>query len=412
MEAERTLPRGSFNAARWALLLGNFVIGCGVMVVGGTLNDLTDDLRITVTEGGHLIAIAAVMMGVGAPVLAAAVSGMDRRRLLALAMAWYAVGHVLCALAPDYHWLWPVRALTVLSAAVFTPQAAAAVGFMSTPAHRGRAITFVFMGWAIASVAGMPLAAWVGERLGWRVAMWLIAGASLVSCVLVLRSVPRGIRPPALSLRAWRKVFSSPLLVAVVLVTGFQSAGQFTVLAYAAPYFKQGFGASPEQISLMFAYFGGLALAGNLWLNRVIDQVGAARAVTVTLSLMTLSLLVWPLAVSLPTLALVFFPWAISGFATNSGQQARLGGLSPRLAPALMALNTSAIYLGHAVGASGGGWVLERFDYGQLHWLGLMWMAVAWALSGWALREQARRDARPLGGDADEDSEARGMPAG
>jgi len=79
MEVERTLSRQSLNAARWALLAGNFVIGCGVMVVGGTLNDLTHSLQISVTQGGHLIAIAAVMMGVGAPLLAALVAGMDRR---------------------------------------------------------------------------------------------------------------------------------------------------------------------------------------------------------------------------------------------------------------------------------------------------------------------------------------------
>jgi DHA1 family inner membrane transport protein len=384
------------NAARWALLAGNFAIGCGVMVVGGTLNDLTSALHITVTQGGHLIAIAAVMMGVGAPLLAAAVSRFDRRSLLTWTMVWYAFGHALCALAPDYEWLWPVRALTVLSAAVFTPQAAATIGFMSTPAHRGRSITFVFMGWSVASVAGMPLAAWIGERMGWRVAMWLVAVGALAAAWLVHKSLPGGIRPPALSMRAWRKVFRSPLLMAVVLVTAFQSAGQFSVLAYAAPYYKQEFGASPEQIGLMFGWFGGLALAGNLLLNRVVDRMGAAPAVTITLSLMLVSLLIWPLATTLPLLALVLLPWALSGFATNSGQQARLGGLSPRLAPALMALNTSAIYLGHAVGASGGGWVLTHHGYGQLHWLGLAWMIVAWALSWWAQREQRAQDARAV----------------
>jgi DHA1 family inner membrane transport protein len=380
------------NAARWALLSGNFVIGCGVMVVGGTLNDLTHSLAISVTQGGHLIAIAALMMGIGAPLLAAAVSRIDRRKLLTWAMLWYALGHTLCALAPDYDWLWPVRAFTVLAAAVFTPQAAATVGFMSTPAHRGRSITFVFMGWSVASVAGMPIASWIGERMGWRVSMMLVAAGALVAAWMLHRSLPAGIRPPALSLRAWRKVFRSPLLMAVVLVTACQSAGQFTVLAFAAPYYKHDFGANPEQISLMFAWFGGLALAGNLLLNRLIDRVGAAPAVTLTLGLMALSLLIWPLGTNLIWLSVVVVPWAVSGFATNSGQQARLGGLSPRLAPALMALNTSAIYLGHALGASGGGWVLAQQGYAQLHWLGLAWMLVAWGLSWWAMRVQHTRD--------------------
>jgi DHA1 family inner membrane transport protein len=391
MEAERALSRHDLSAAQWALLVGNFMIGFGVMVVGGTLNDLTQSLRISVTEGGHLIAIAAIMMGVGAPVLATLVAGMDRRKLLTLAMLWFAAGHLLCALAPSYHWLWPLRALTVLSAAVFTPQAAATMGFMSTPAHRGRAITFVFMGWSIASVLGMPMAAWVGERLGWRVAMSLVAVGSLAAAWMVHRGLPKGIRPPALSWRSWRKVGRSPLLIVVVLVTGLQSAGQFTVLAYGAPYFKNGFGANPEQISLMFAYFGAMALAGNLVLNRIVDRMGAARAVTTTLAMMFVSLLAWPLGSTLPLLALVMLPWALAGFATNSGQQARLGGLSPRLAPALMALNTSAIYLGHAIGATGGGWIIEHGGYSQLHWPGLIWLTLALALSAWAQREQTRR---------------------
>jgi DHA1 family inner membrane transport protein len=388
MEMERALPRQSLKAAQWALLFGNFVIGCGVMVVGGTLNDLTRDLNISVTTGGQLLAIAAVMMGVGAPVLAWLIGHIDRRMLLTWTMVWYAGGHLLCAAMPDYAWLWPVRAMTVLSAAVFTPQAAATAGFMSTPAHRGRAITFVFMGWSMASVAGMPMTAWVGERAGWRVAMVLVGVGALASAWLVRRHLPHGVRPPALSLRSWRKVLRSPLLMAVVLVTACQSAGQFTVLGYTAPYYKQVFGASPEQISLMFAWFGALALAGNVVLNRVVDRVGAAPAVTLTLALMAVSLLIWPLASTLPVLALVVVPWAISGFATNSGQQARLGGLSPRLAPALMALNTSAIYLGHALGASGGGWVIEHVGFSELHWLGLAWMVVALGLSAWAQRVQ------------------------
>ena len=390
MEAERVLSREGMRATSWALLAGNFMIGCGVMVVGGTMNDLTAALSISVAKAGELLAIAAVMMGVGAPVLATLVARMDRRRLLALAMLWYALGHALSAMAPSYDWLWPTRALTVLSAAVFTPQAAATIGFMSTPAHRGRHITFVFMGWSMASVAGMPLAAWVGERMGWRVAMLLVALGSLSAAWLVWKTVPKGLPPPALSWRSWGKVFRSPLLVALIAVTACQSAGQFSLLAYAAPYYKQVFGASPEQISLMFAWFGSLALLGNVILNRVVDGMGAAKAVTITLALMSVSLALWPLAGNLPMLALVLVPWAISGFATNSGQQARLGGLSPRLAPALMALNTSAIYLGHAVGASGGSWVLTHHHYTDLHWLSLAWMAVALCLSFWAMNVQAR----------------------
>jgi predicted MFS family arabinose efflux permease len=267
------------------------------------------------------------------------------------------------------------------------------MGFMSTPANRGRHITFVFLGWSIASVMGMPVTAWVGERLGWRVAMMAVAAAALGAAWAVHRYLPHGVRPPGLSWRSWRKVFRSPLLMAVVLVTACQSAGQFSLLAYIAPFYKQAFDATPEQISLMFAWFGALALGGNFLLNRVVDRVGAATTVTLTLSMMMVSLLLWAWPSTLIGFALVLLPWAVSGFATNSGQQARLGGLSPRLAPALMALNTSAIYTGQALGASGGGWVLAHHGWAPMHWLGLAWMSVALALSWWAHQAQ-RREAR------------------
>ncbi len=398
MEVERARSAHDMSMARWALLFGNFVIGCGVMVVAGTLNDLLHDLRVSVQQGGHLIAIASLVMGIGAPVMAGMVGRMDRRRLLTITMTWYGVGHILCAVAPNYEWLLPFRALTVLSAAVFTPQAAAAMGFMSTPAHRGRAITFVFMGWSIASVAGMPMAAWIGEHFGWRTAMALVAAGGFLSAWAVHHSMPAGIKPPAISSRSWKKVFSSPMLIGLVAITALQSCGQFTILAYAAPYYKDGFGASTEQISLLFAWFGALALSGNLVLNQIIDKVGAPRAVTITLAMMAISLLVWPLATSVIGLAVVLIPWALGGFATNSGQQARMGGISPRLAPALLSLNTSAIYMGQAMGATGGGWLIARSGYTQLHWLALLWLALGCAISFqiWRVQDtmEQRRHAR------------------
>jgi len=66
--------------AEWALLYGNFTIGCGVMVTAGTLNDLAQGLAVSVATAGQLITVAALVMALGAPLLAALVAGFDRRR--------------------------------------------------------------------------------------------------------------------------------------------------------------------------------------------------------------------------------------------------------------------------------------------------------------------------------------------
>ncbi len=322
----------------------------------------------------------------GAPLLAGWVGGFDRRRLLAGALLWYAAFHALAALMPTYEALWPVRAVTVLGAAVFTPQAAAAIGVMAPPAERGRSISFIFIGWSVASVAGVPMAAWIGETFGWRSAFAAIAVLGVVGAAWVYAVMPDGVRPAALSLGDWKRVLTNPVLMAIVAVTALSGAGQFTLLSYFAPYFKLALAASATQISLLFFVFGAFGLIGNTLMSRWIDRYGASRAVAVTLALMALSLLLWPLGTGIAAMALILVPWGLGCFSCNSAQQARLGVAAPAFAPALMALNSSAIYLGQAAGASSGGWLIAHGGYAPLHWLGLAWMIAAIGTSVWAAR--------------------------
>ena len=93
----------------WALLFGNFVIGTGVMVVPGTLNDISTSLNVSVPVAGQLISAGALLMCLGAPLFAAIVAGWDRRRLLALSMLWFGALHLACTLMPTFATLLPMR---------------------------------------------------------------------------------------------------------------------------------------------------------------------------------------------------------------------------------------------------------------------------------------------------------------
>lgn len=373
----RPAPQG----ALWALLVGNFVIGTGVMVVPGTLNEISASLSVTVATAGQLITAAAAVMCIGAPLLAAAVAGWDRRQLLAITLLWYAAGHVLCALMPSFGALLPVRMLTVIAPAIFTPQAAACAGMLVPPEHRGRAVTFVFLGWSMASVLGLPIGALIGGHLGWRMAFMAIAALSVASATSIWLTLPGGIRPAALTAEAWLRVLRSPVLMGIVSVTALQGAGQFVLFSYFGPILKQSFGADATTLSVMWALFGVCGLVGNMVVSRYIDRVGAGRMVLITTVLIASSLLVWPLASTLAWLAVVLVPWGLGCFATNSAQQARLVGLAPALAPGSVALNSSGIYTGQAVGAALGGWLLANDAGAWMSWAGLGLVLIAIALS-------------------------------
>ena len=381
----------SMPAVLWPMLFGNFVIGTGVMAVPGTLNEISTDLSVSVASAGQLISAGAVLMCVGAPLCAALVAGWDRRRLLALSMAWFALLHLACALAPNFGILLVLRVLALVSPAIFTPQAAACVGLLVPPEQRGRAITFIFLGWSVASVLGMPLAAYIGGTLGWRSAFGAIALLSLASAVWVWRAMPDGVKPPALSRAAWGETFRSRALMTSVLVTVLYAAGQFVLFSYMAPYFRQKLQLSPGALSLYFLWFGAFGLLGNMLLARYIDRIGAARSVMIGIALMALTMLLFPLGTNLWIAAAVTVPWALGCFSSNSAQQARLVAIAPALAAASVALNSSAMYAGQAMGAATGGWLISRDGMDLLHWAGFAGLVAAMAASALATYYTRRR---------------------
>jgi predicted MFS family arabinose efflux permease len=383
-------PARHAGQVRWALMFGNFVIGCGIMVVPGTLNDLARSLQVSVPLAGQLFAIGAATVCFGAPLLAGWVAGFDRRRLLAASLVGYAAGHALSAAMPSYATLWPIRAATMLGAAVFTPQAAAAVGFMSPPEHRGRAIAFIFLGWSMASVLGLPLSAWLADSFGWRFAFAAVASISLLAALWVFAVMPDGVRPDGLSSAAWRSAFSNPLLMAIVAVTFLTGAGQFTLFAYLTPYFRDVLQASTLDSSLLLVWFGAFGVFGNVMLTRFIDRIGAGVAATVMVVCIAVTFIAWPFAAGVVGTGLALAPWAFGCFSGQSAQQARLSAVAPQLAPALLALNTSAIYLGQAAGASSGGWLIAHHGYAALSESGLAWLVAAIGLSVWAIKASRR----------------------
>jgi predicted MFS family arabinose efflux permease len=373
-------------AVLWPLLFGNFVIGSGVMVVAGTLNELSSSLQVSVATAGQLISAGAVLMCLGAPLLAALVAGWDRRRLLALSRLWYGALHLACTAAPTFGALLPLRVIAMLSPAIFTPPAAACVGLLVAPQQQGRAITFVFLGWSLASVLGMPMGAYVGGLFGWRSAFGVVAVLSLASAYWVWRAMPDGVKPPPLSAAAWRETFRSRALMLCVGVTVLSAAGQFVLFSYLAPYYKHKIGITPGQLSLLLMWFGAFGFLGNVMMSRNIDRVGAPRAVMTGVVAMAVSLLIWPLGTSMALAALVAIPWALGCFASNSAQQARLVGVAPGLAPASIALNSSGIYAGQAMGAATGGWLISNGAMDSLHWVGFVVLLLAMGMSALATR--------------------------
>jgi predicted MFS family arabinose efflux permease len=194
----------------------------------------------------------------------------------------------------------------------------------------------------------------------------------------------------------WASLFGSRSLMMAVAVTAIQAAAQFTVLSFLVPSIKTLFNASAETVSLLLVAFGVTGVAGNLIGARMVDRIGAPRVTLLGLSSMLISHVVWLFVPgSRPLLVLFLLLWGIGCFSTNSAQQARLVLLSPPHAPVSVAMNSSAMYFGQAVGTAAGAAVIAgvagEFAYTALALISIPLFIASIAVSLFVERKKAAR---------------------
>jgi DHA1 family inner membrane transport protein len=369
--------------ALWALLLGNFVIGAGVLAPAGLLLPLSEAFGVDAPTVGTLIAYGAAVLCIEAPLLAFLTNKFDRRWLLTAALALYAVGHFISALAPTFEVLLITRLIMVAAAAVFTPQAASAISLFVPMERRAGAVAFIFLGWGLALTIAIPLTSLIAAKIGWAASYYILAGLSVVAMLAVFITLPRKLIAPVLSFAAWGRVLTNGKVWLVLSVTGLFVAGQFTEYPFITAKLKDNLNASPETIALLLAVYGLAGVVGSVLSSRAIDRLGAGKTVSVCLTAVLIGLTLWastswlpfaPLALTVVALIL----WGGGGGPSISAQQARLIATDPMAASASVAMNSSILYAGQAIGTMIGAGMLT---HGHAQWVGV----VAVGLLGTAL---------------------------
>lgn len=367
--------------ARFFLMLGNIVIGLSVLGPAGMLRELADGLHVGIHDAGLLVTWGAVVLCIGSPHLAWLTTRFDRRLLLVGTLIVVAIAQGASALASNYDVVLALRLAMLAIAAIYTPQAAATVALIVPEAQRPSAIAYVFLGWSLAVAGGLPLTTFLATHFGWRAGFVLLGAASAVFAVLVFVTLPRGLAGKPLSLSSFATIARNKRLMTVLVVTMLQISGQLTVFVYLAPLLRRLIGADNLTVEGVFALFGAAALIGNVVATAIVTALGTEVTLAVFLASSTLGLAIWTLGASLfAAAAVAIFFWGLGFAAINSMQQARLAETAPDLASASIALNTSLVYVGQAIGSGIGGLLFARGAFPAMGYVGIAFMIAACGL--------------------------------
>lgn len=253
------------------LALAAFGIGMSEFVVMGILSELAEGLDITIPQAGRLISVYAIGVVVGAPLLSAAASRMEHKRLLLALLLVFVVGNVASTVAPSYEVLLGARFLTGLPHGAFFGVGAIVAASMVTRGHRARAIALMMAGLTVSNVIGVPLGTLAAQHFGWRLAFGIVVIIAVASIVAIAAVVPEQTRAPRVGVAAESRALLRPAVWLTLLTGAVGFGGLFAFYSYIAPMMTGLAGFAPSSVTLILALLGTGMTVGNFLGGRLAD---------------------------------------------------------------------------------------------------------------------------------------------
>ncbi|MEU5832691.1 MFS transporter [Streptomyces diacarni] len=385
------------------LALATFAVGTDSYVIAGLLPSIAEDLGVSTPAAGQLVTVFALVMAVSAPVTGALTSGLDRRSALLIALGLFVIGNVATALGTSYAMVMAARVATAVGAGTINSAASSTAAALAPPEQRGRALAFVLGGLTLATALGLPLGTLIG-RADWHLTLWAVSGVGLLAAGGIAIGLP-AVRLPAASLSDRLRPLKQGRVLALLAVTSSAFLGAYTLYTYIAPALREATGGHESLLILALLAWGVGTLAGNIAAGRLADRHDPARVLTGALASATLALALSPLATRALAPALVWAAvWGVTLGLVVVPQQHRLVALAPAATPVLLGLNSSALYVGIALGGGLGGLAqqgtgLDPAELGPVA-AGVTALGLLWHL-GTMRRPAAPAPTTPAGASAD-----------
>jgi predicted MFS family arabinose efflux permease len=348
------------GSAPWLLMAAVAVVGAQPLLLAPLFVDVARSLDTGPAAIGRAAGAYGLATAVSALALGQRVDRLPRRTVLRGAALGLSAGLLLSAGAPHWAWLAAGQAVAGAAAGVLLPVAYATAGELAPADAQTRALGRVLLGWSVAMVVAVPLAAAAGGVVGWRGALAGLAGLALVLVRLLGRlPEPRTTRPAGVGggyAPALRRPGVRPLLLVVVAFMG----AFYATYAYLGHHVRAEEGAGAATAGLLaLAYGVGFGVAGIL--DGRVDRIGPSRLlVPAVLALVAVYGLVPPAAGSLWTVLVLAVAW---GLVNHLGLSLLVGLLSGAGGPArgpVMSLYSGVTYLAASLGTAGLGPLYER----------------------------------------------------
>lgn len=336
-------------AAAMAMLVASEFLPASVLPA------LAADVGVSEGVAGLAVAATAIAGAITAPSIAVLLPRTDRRTVLVALLAAGAVANLVVAVAPNFAVLLAGRLL--LGVAIAGAWSFAFGAGVHAMRGRDRAVSSaIAFGVSLATVVGVPVAALVGDRIGWRAAFGGAAVLTAVTAAGIARALPPVPAHPGAGLGMLREALRHRRLLAGVGCIVLVAFGNFA----AYPYIR----IATERLDsgattwLLIAWGAG-GVAGTVLAGLAAGRLRVLAATAPVL--LGASLLVAATATSLPLLAAAIVLWGLSFNMIPVATQLWVTRVESERAESAMSLQVMAFQVAITLGSAVGGALLDAY---------------------------------------------------
>jgi len=255
-------------------------------MIAALLPSLVKSLGISLSTAGLLVVAYSLAAAVAAFLSGTLSDHYGRRRFLLAGAAFFAVASWAASRSRNLNELMLARALTGLAAGTLSTCSITFAADWFAYNVRGRAIGLISSAYFAAPILGVPIAAQIADRFGWRRAFLFFAGLAVLATFATLR-LPRerlNPQPSTEKLRTAAQAFRSFLArrdTAAALVIAFLvSGGLVGFLTYIGAWLNSSFGLATRTIGWVFM-LGGIVAVGSAPLGGILSDRWGKRAMSI-----------------------------------------------------------------------------------------------------------------------------------
>ena len=369
-----------FNLPVIVLISLSFMLGMSEFIVVGILPDIAAGLKVSEVTVGNLVSLFAFVYAPVTPLGSALSARFPRFATHLTLVGVFLVGNVLCAFAPNYGVLVVARILIALVSGTLVAIAMTYAPDVTTEQYRTKFIAWVFSGFSIASVVGVPVGTWVANTFGWRWAFHLVNVLTVALIVLMVMVLPRNSRIVKIGFLPQFRLFFDRRIQLGVLAVVFGAAATYVFYTYLTPIMRDEVHVPEQYLSVGLVIFGAACLWSNLYGGKLADRgrgvepLTHIRPIYCAHAVLMASLIVthWvPVYGALLLVVLGMFMYL-----QNSASQVLYMDVAAQSHPGSLnlaaSLNSMSFNIGIAVGSAVGGLVNTH--------LGLMWLGPVGAI--------------------------------